>query len=206
MEQERVGEIPLGDWYPYFSQITDWLIFILLTLIEGFIFFKLRFKLDTSGLLTLFLHFAVSLIRIINLFLSFNSSIQIFLNLLGTYLIWFSFYYFTIEMELTRSLLSDQPKAYLLKKKSYAYLRFLSGIFMIAYSIMFTVILTAVQQYREYYENNKFEYNAALLTIKHLKFMLDLYFEFSFARTMIYFVRMKNIKREEHFLKNRRSK
>ena len=195
MEQERVGDIPLGDWYSYFRQITDWVIFILLTLIEGFIFFKLRFKLDTSGILTLFLHFAVSLIRIINLYQSFNSPIQIFLNLLGTYLIWFSFYYFTIEMELTRSLMSDQLKTYLLKKKRYAYLRYLSGIYMIVYSIIFTVILTTVQQHREYYDTNKFEYNAVFLTIDHLKFMLDLFFEFSFARSMLYFYRMKNIKR-----------
>ena len=195
MEQERVGDIPLGDWYSYFRQITDWVIFILLTLIEGFIFFKLRFKLDTSGILTLFLHFAVSLIRIINLFLSFNSPIQIFLNLIGTYLIWFSFYYFTIEMELTRGLMSDQLKTYLLKKKRYTYLRYLSGIYMIVYSIIFTVILTTVQQFREYYDTNKFEYNAVFLTIDHLKFMLDLFFEFSFARSMLYFYRMKNIKR-----------
>ena len=195
MEQERVGEIPLGDWYPYFHQITDWVIFILLTLIEGFIFFKLHFKLDTSGILTLFLHFAVSLIRIINLYQSFNSLIQIFLNLIGTYLIWFSFYYFTIEMELTRSLMSDQLKTYLLKKKRYTYLRYLSGIYMIVYSIIFTVILTTVQQHREYYDTNKFEYNAVFLIINHLKFMLDLFFEFSFARSMLYFYRMKNIKR-----------
>ena len=107
MEGEKLGESPLGEWYDYFRPITDWLIFILLTLIESFVFFKLRFRLDTSGMLTLFLHFAVSLIRIINLFLKFNSPIQIFLNLLGTYLIWFSFYYFTIEMQLTKSLLTD---------------------------------------------------------------------------------------------------
>ena len=75
MDEGRLGVSPLGEWYDYLRPIIDWLVFILLTLIESFVFFKLRFKLDISGMLTLFLHFAVSLIRIINLFPTFNSEI-----------------------------------------------------------------------------------------------------------------------------------
>lgn len=95
------SDSPLGEWYDYFWPISDWSIFVILTLVEGFVFLKLRFKLDISGLLTLILHYVVTVLRIINHYQPFNSPIQIFINLLGSYLIWFSFYYFTIEMKLT---------------------------------------------------------------------------------------------------------
>ena len=90
-----------------FGIITDWTIFSLLVLIEGYVFLKLRFKLDTSGLLVLLLHFFVSILRILNHYLDFNTPTQISLNLLGTYLIWFSLYYFTLEMMLITNLLTQ---------------------------------------------------------------------------------------------------
>ena len=95
------SDSPLGEWYDYFWPISDWTVFVILTLVEGFVFLKLRFRLDISGLLTLILHYVVTVLRIINHYQPFNSPVQIFINLLGSYLIWFSFYYFTIEMKLT---------------------------------------------------------------------------------------------------------
>ena len=103
----------LGVWYDCFWPISDCTVFVILTLVEGFVFYKLRFRLDISGLLTLILHYVVSVLRIINHYQNFNSPVQIFVNLLGSYLIWFSFYYFTIEMKLMQRLFTDQPKEYL---------------------------------------------------------------------------------------------
>ncbi len=91
---------PLGEWYDYFLPISDWTVFVILTLVEGFVFYKLRFRLDISGLLTLILHYIVAVLRIITYY--FNTPI---LN--SSNLIWFSFYYFIIEMKLTQSLLTD---------------------------------------------------------------------------------------------------
>ncbi len=99
-----IGQAESSD---YFGPILDWTVFAVLTLVEGFVFFKLRFRLDISGLLTLILHYVVSVLRIINHYQPFNSPFQIFINLLGSHLIWFSIYYFTIEMKLTQSLLTD---------------------------------------------------------------------------------------------------
>ena len=142
---------PLGEWYDYFWPISDWAIFALLTLLEGFVFFRLRFKLDVSGLLTLILHYVVTVLRIINHYQPFNTPFQIFVNLLGSYLIWFSLYYFTIEMRLTQSLLTDQPKVYLVKKKRMMYLKWFSGAFIVVYCIIFAIILSTVFENRNQY-------------------------------------------------------
>jgi hypothetical protein len=64
---------PLGDWYDYFWPISDWIIFVIITFVEGFVFFKLRFRLDISGLLTLILHYVVTILRLINHYQPFNS-------------------------------------------------------------------------------------------------------------------------------------
>jgi len=50
--------------YLSFTLISDWFILVSLTLLELFVFVKLKFKLDFSGKLTLLMHFAVSLIRV----------------------------------------------------------------------------------------------------------------------------------------------
>ena len=141
-----IGQAESSD---YFGPILDWTVFVVLTLVEGFVFFKLRFRLDISGLLTLILHYVVSVLRIINHYQPFNSPFQIFINLLGSHLIWFSFYYFTIEMKLTQSLLTDQPKAYLIKKTRLTYLKCFSGMLIVIYCIIFAIVLSTVFEKRD---------------------------------------------------------
>jgi hypothetical protein len=40
----------------------------------------------------------------------------------------------------------------------------------------------------------------------HLKFIMDAYFEYTFSTVFIYFVRVKNMKRKERYIKKRHSK
>lgn len=46
--------------------VNDWIIFSALAIIELFVLIKMRFKIDFSGTLTLFVHLFVSLMRLIN--------------------------------------------------------------------------------------------------------------------------------------------
>ncbi len=50
----------------YVIKITDISILCLLTIIEAFVFIRLKFKVDFSGIVTLLLHFVVSALRVIN--------------------------------------------------------------------------------------------------------------------------------------------
>ena len=53
------------DGVDHVAQYTDYFIFACLLLAELFVFVKLGFKIDKSGILTLVVHLIVSIIRII---------------------------------------------------------------------------------------------------------------------------------------------
>ena len=74
---------------------TDLFIFACLFLVELWVFTRLGFKVDKSGILTLLLHLIVSIIRILRSSLKIN--LQGLLVVAGI-LIWISLYYFTFEM------------------------------------------------------------------------------------------------------------
>lgn len=77
------------------SKYTDPFIFAALLLVELWVLFRLRFKIDASGLLTLILHLVASMIRFLR---SYYEKLESLLIVAG-YIIWVSLYYFTFEME-----------------------------------------------------------------------------------------------------------
>ena len=76
------------------------------------------------------------------------------------------------------------------------YLRWFSGAFIVAYCIGFAFVLSTVFEQREQYYLHKWEYDTTLVVIKHSKLVLDTYFEITFIRVMMYFIRIKNMKRK----------
>ena len=77
------------------AKYTDWSIFASLFLVELWVFLRLRFKVDNSGILTLLLLLIVSIIRIL------RSSLDIQLQnlfVVSGIIVWISLYYFTFEM------------------------------------------------------------------------------------------------------------
>jgi len=76
---------------------------------------------------------------------------------------------------------------------------------MILYCIIFTVILSSVYENRANYNTYKLYYDLAFAFIKHLKLILDTYFEIQFIRVLYFFIRIKNIKRKEKYMRLRLS-
>ena len=76
------------------SFYTDCLILAILISVELWVFIKLRFKVDSSGILTLLLHLLASLIRVLR---SYYGALQ-FLIVVAGMIIWISLHYFTFEM------------------------------------------------------------------------------------------------------------
>jgi hypothetical protein len=46
--------------------VIDWIIISVLAIVELFVLIKMRFKIDFSGTLTLFIHLFVSVMRLVN--------------------------------------------------------------------------------------------------------------------------------------------
>lgn len=55
--------------------IMDWSMLAILFIVEAFVLFKLKFKFDFSGQLTLYLQLLVSIIRVINNYYSSESTL-----------------------------------------------------------------------------------------------------------------------------------
>jgi hypothetical protein len=80
--------------------VIDWITLLIQTLVISFVFYKLRLNFDPSGIFTLILHFFVAIIRLIN---DYAPSFVIPHN----WLVWFSLFYFTVEMKLMQALLTE---------------------------------------------------------------------------------------------------
>ena len=61
----------------------DWIILLVLSGVELFVLIKLRFKIDFSGMLTLLIHFFVSLIRIIDDSIEIQNATNYIIFLIG---------------------------------------------------------------------------------------------------------------------------
>ena len=53
-------------WQKPVQDVTDLVILSILSVVELYVLIRLKFKIDFSGLLTLFIHFLVSLLRVMN--------------------------------------------------------------------------------------------------------------------------------------------
>jgi hypothetical protein len=80
---------------------TDIFILICLLIIEGLVFYRLKFKVDKSGLLTLVLHLVISILRIADDFFKVFKAIS-------SMLVWISLHYFTFEMWYIKAMLTSE--------------------------------------------------------------------------------------------------
>ena len=176
-----------GDSFDLFWLISDWSIFVLLTLVESFVFYKLRFKLDFSGILTLLLHFSVSVMRVFKHYLGIGSRVYFILSIICNGLIWYSLYYFTIEMLIIKYLITEQPDSYIKKKRQLTFLKFITACILIIFASIFIYRPTIQDQSSVYFK-------CVLLIPANIQLLIICFFEFLFLRVFITFLRIKENK------------
>ncbi len=82
-------------------------------------------------------------------------------------------------------------------------MKYFSGIFIIIYCILLAFFFAAVYENNgELYYKNKTEYDLFMIIIKHSKLILDTYFEITFISMLMFFIRIKKMKKEEHYARN----
>ncbi len=82
---------------------TDFLIIVALFLVELWVLINLRFKVDTSGIITLLLHLIISITRIIRSYVAKLEGLMVVAGIL----LWISLHYFTFEMQLIQITLAS---------------------------------------------------------------------------------------------------
>ncbi len=93
-------------WFNPVWMPLDIMILVSLIGLYAFVFIKLRFKIDFSGIVTLLLHLFVALQRVVNHFIDLKDWGKVYYDLaqiLGECFIWISLYYFTFELFLIKS-------------------------------------------------------------------------------------------------------
>ena len=90
----------------YIAQYSDIVILIILLSFETFIFIKLRFNVDKSGILTLFLYLLISIFRVISSAVWEPSLGSLFI--LAANLAWITLHYFTYEMWIIQTALTSE--------------------------------------------------------------------------------------------------
>jgi hypothetical protein len=93
-------------WWETVKPYTDGAILGILLIVEAFVFIRLKFKIDFTGILTLLMQLAVAILRVItNRFAASESPVGVTLNISGQQLIWISLYYFTFELKIIENAL-----------------------------------------------------------------------------------------------------
>ena len=104
-------------WFSPIKEPSEIVIFASMLMIFSFVFVKLKFKMDFSGILTLLLHLIVAVQRLVNNFIFVTEELNNNLQVLGNGLIWISLYYFTFEMMIIKSTLAASSYQELKKAK-----------------------------------------------------------------------------------------
>ena len=117
-------------------KISDTSLFLVIAIVVITLVVKLKFDIDKSGLLTLFLHLLASVIRLTSTFIGIKLGITYALQSFVTSLIWFSLYYFTCELQLIQKHLeADNLEAFVHAKSQIKRKKLISGIILIIYAL-----------------------------------------------------------------------
>ena len=129
-------------WLEITTFVLDAAMLLSLFLVELTLFIKLKFKLDSSGTLTLLLHLISSMIRVISDFEDIGTSTFLILNKTCSTLIWLSLYYFVFEMFLVHALLTEQDIQKFNKKRHFLFIiKWTTFSFFIAYAGLFIIYI-----------------------------------------------------------------
>ncbi len=164
---------------------------------------RLKFRIDFSGLLTLLIHFSVSLLRVLNDNVEVKESWQLVLLVVGSNLVWFSLYYFTSELQLIKnSLEAEDHKRYLVLKNKITVQKYATLLILFLYSASNSVIYYYSYSDIVFYNENLSTFNTILIVSRVIKIIIDVYFHVSFFRMIMFLFRYRvNYIKEELVIK-----
>ena len=115
---------------------TDILIFMILLLFEFLALFKLNFKIDRPGLLTLILHLVVSMVRVVRSQLEYLQALIV----VTVIMIWISLHYFTFEMQLIKiKLTEDDMQKRMEKMKRVRVIKTIDTVVMLICMVLYAI-------------------------------------------------------------------
>lgn len=145
-------------------------------------------------MLTLFIHYFVSVTRLINDNIEVKTGSQIVLFLIGSNMIWFSLYYFTCELLLIKNSLSqDDHLSFQRQKRFIQITKYTTFIIILLFSASNSVIQYYVYTDMSYYKANMQYFNLMLVISRTVKILVDLYFHFRFFQLYLYLIKQREL-------------
>jgi hypothetical protein len=159
-----------------------------LTLLESFVFIKLKLKLDFSGKLTLLLHFFVSAIRIFNTYLTPVGVWQSCSILISNTAVWMSLYYFVLELKMIQTTLSRENfEDFKMAKQRIINIR----LTLLIISLIYILINSAFYIIQSLWPDFQSYISLLLIIARFFKVSMDFYIEYNFLILLIYFIRQR---------------
>lgn len=145
----------LIDQISFYLDIT---ILVILLIFELIVFYKLKFKIDRSGILTLLLHILISSIRVYNSSTLESYDSERALISFSSMMVWCSLHYFTFEIwKIKTSLVSESFQIKVREEKKVTSKKRIDLVLM----LILTVLITLNNQY----ENQFYRNNAKILSV-----------------------------------------
>ena len=156
--------------------IMDWSMLAVITIVEGFVFFRLKFKFDFTGQLTLYLQLLVSIIRVINNYYSSDSALQVIIIVIANSLIYISLYYFTFELlSIVEALKSSSISEFSVKQYRILWIKWSSIGLVLVYCIISCILYWYQYTNSSFYINNRQSFNLAFVICRTVKFVCDIF-------------------------------
>ena len=150
---------------------------------------KLKFDIDKSGLLTLFIHLLASVIRLTNTFIGIKLGIIYVLQSIVGNLIWFSLYYFICELNLIQKHLeAEDHETFFHAKSQIKRKKLIAGIILTIYALASSVIYYTTFNNVETYIFYLQFFHILLIVARTIKITLDIYFHILFIQMLIFMI------------------
>ena len=183
--------------YKEYSLISDWFIFAALTLVQVFLFLKLKFNLDFSGKLTLLLHFCVSGIRISYSYSDLYSDWSTCTVAISNTLVQISLFYFVFELYMIKiTLVSNLPQEMRTSNKKIKILRCITFILTFVSMIITILYFLIVNHKSQVLETHLL--NALFIGGRIVKFIMESFVEILFMFLLIFFLKYRKTHIEKH--------
>lgn len=179
----------------FLKPFTDTFILAVMLLAMTFVMYRIKMKIDLTGVLTLAIMLFAAFVRFIMQFFDNGSTMSgTFQTVQGVcqILVWFSLYYFTFEMEKIQVTLTslDNPRSHINKHFRHKIVKLTLMSLLIGYILLYitgSILVNLENMALKFYKGLDY----LELSMKSVKFVMDTFMHYLFLSLLFFFIQFK---------------
>ncbi len=179
-------------WLETLSIVLDSINFAIISIGQLILFIKLKYRIDFSGKLTLFILLMVALLRLSNNMIYKYRTIFDMINIVAQALVWASLYYFIFEMALIRSTFKVLTPLQFQKEKSKINLRKQAAMSILLFLLIILDLYSFLLGYQQAWLEENIVFVKTIVSIAKIsKFISDVLMFYMFINLFLFFLSKK---------------